>query len=532
MRTVKQIEQRFSELKKKRADWEPRWQSISDHQLARGDFTAKNEKGSPSDQKIFDGTAQDAWFMLTNAIQSILADVESNWLFLGPYDTDDVTTDELNWYEVSQNILLEAYRDDEARFPTQFNETIGDICAYGTGSIHQSYDPSVGNIVFSSRPLSEIYIDDNDNGVINTIYREYTMKCDEVLMMFPDMGERSRRLVEKKGSEECPMVTSFEVSQEKQGFESITYIEGSGEALESSHYEALPIHTARWRTDPGQAYGAGPGVFADSFARTLNEVVKDWIIQAQTQVRPPYTVSDDGVISGPDLTPGASNVVSSYFPGQRPPIEVIDLGGNFQVANEEIVRLQNSIRRAYLHEILQITDQKELTAFHVQELVSRSQQWAGPVFQRLKTELIMPMVRRSMQLLIQNGKIPRPPDTIIQRGVKIRYVSPAQRAAEIQLSEATFKAIERNLALAQVAPEVLDIYDMSKIARHTHIGFSADPSVLRSDQEVRDIREQRAEAQAAEQEKQAMTESGAVAAAAGGESEVANILAGLSKQRG
>ena len=181
------------------------------------------------------------------------------------------------------------------------------------------------------------------------------------------------------------------------------------------------------------------------------------------------------------------------------------------MANAEIERLQMSIRKAYHHDILQITDSKELTAFHVQELTQRAQQWIAPVFQKIKVELIQPMVERTLNLAIRNNLIPMAPESLMEKGVKVVYISPAQRANQIQEAESTMRALERIIALSQVYPEMLDNYNADKIARTIHNDFAADPTILRSTKEIRELRQQREQMQQAQmqaEQEQAMMQAG------------------------
>jgi len=504
IKTAKECRQQFGNLRSKRSNWENKYQSISDFQLARSDFQTINKNQSPRDSKIYDGTAMDSWFMLTNAIQAILVNTETNWIYFDTVLDDKLTDEEVLWFDYASKTLLSIFRSDASRFPTQMNEALGDLTAYGYCAIHSTYDPNMHTLCFNTRPIPEIYIDQNEKGNVNKIIRRFSLKNEDALRIYgsstPDVVQKAAKA--GKGSEEHFWLQTFSEHHQKSNvFISYTLLEdGDSDFVTSDEYTEMPIHIARWRTDAGEVYGRGPGVVADPFARTLNEVVKTWIKQAQKSVDPPLLVADDGVIQGPKTTPGSINFVTSYSPGSTEPIRPLLSGANFSVANAEIERLQNSIRKAYHHDILQITDSKELTAFHVQELTQRAQQWIAPVFQRIKVELIQPMVQRALRLAIQNNIISSPPKSLASKGIKTVYISPAQRANQAQEAEATMRAVERIIALSQVYPEILDNYDADKLARQIHNDFAADPSILKSEKDVKMVRRQRQEAQQAQQQ--------------------------------
>lgn len=530
IKTADDCRNTFGRMKTERVPWESRYQSISDYQLARTDFQKEKQSKSPDDALIYDGTAMDSWFMLTNAIQAILINTETNWVYLDTLLEVDLSDEETLWLDIARNTLQSIYRSNSSRFPTQINESLGDLTGYGYCAMHTGYDPFKGSIFFNSRPINEIYIDQDPGGNINKIFRRFSLKNDDAEKIY---GNKTPEIVRKankagKGMDEMYWINTFSDHPDKNN-KIISYSlleDGKNEFVTTEEFSEMPIHCARWRTDPGQVYGRGPGVIADPFARTLNQVVKTWIKQCQKAVDPPLLVADDGVIQGPRTTPGAINFVNSYSPGTQEPIRPLNSGANFSVANAEIERLQSSIRKAYHHDILQITDNKELTAFHVQELTNRAQQWISPVFQRIKVELIQPMVERTLGLAMRNRLIPLMPESLIEKGVKIVYISPAQRANQIQEAESTMRALERIIALSQVYPEMLDNYDPDRIARTIHNDFAADPSILRTRKSINELREQRQEQQMQQQqaEQEAQMMQAAPQQEAGQSAEAAEVL--------
>lgn len=537
MKTGTQIREKMEELRGYRQQWETRWQSISDHQLARQDFVNVSRHNAPRDAKIYDGTAMDAWNMLTNALQSILANVETNWIYLEVegVDESELTDEEVFWLELARLLLLETFRNAEGRFAVQFNETLGDYTGYGTAAIASMYDPSIRGMKFSSRPLGEIFVDQDDQGIIDCVYREFKLTMRQSLLAFPNMPDSVHDVLKRRNEDaEFCWIQTFEphdeISNKIQS--QVALSDGntqSSETVREETLDELPLHVGRWRTDPGQRYGTGPGVNADAFARTLNSVVKDWITQSQMSVRPPLLVADDGVIGIPSTLPGTTTKISAYTPGSQDPVRPMDVGGNFRVAEAEIARLQSSIRRAYLHDILQITDDKELTAFHVQELTNRSQQWVAPVFQRAKVELIQPMVNRALNQMMKMGAIPKPPSSLTEKGFRVVYVSPAQRAQEIEQVELTMKSIERIMAIGQGVPEVLDNIDFDYVVREGHRGFAADPKALKTRRTVAQARQQRAQQQAAQEAQNQALTMGAGAAAMDGDAQIAKVLGDLRR---
>ena len=92
-------------MKTARIPWESRYQSISDYQLARTDFQREKQYKSPEDSLIYDGTAMDSWFMLTNAIQAILINTETNWVYLDTLVETELSDEEILFLDIARNTL-------------------------------------------------------------------------------------------------------------------------------------------------------------------------------------------------------------------------------------------------------------------------------------------------------------------------------------------------------------------------------------------------------------------------------------------
>ena len=157
IKTANDCRQTFGRMKVERTPWESRYQAISDYQLARTDFQKEKQSKAPEDSLIYDGTAMDSWFMLTNAIQAILINTETNWIYLDTLNDAELTDEEIVWMDYARITLQNIFRSNDSRFPTQINETLGDLTAYGYCALHTGYNPNTRQIFFNSRPINEIY---------------------------------------------------------------------------------------------------------------------------------------------------------------------------------------------------------------------------------------------------------------------------------------------------------------------------------------------------------------------------------------
>jgi len=127
----------------------------------------------------------------------------------------------------------------------------------------------------------------------------------------------------------------------------------------------------------------------------------------------------------------------------------------------------------------------------------------GPVLENIYTGQLEPVIDRTYEVLENRGLLPPPPPELQGTELKIEYISmlaQAQKAISTGSIERLFSFAGN---LAAVNPSVLDKIDMDEGVDIYGDLLGAPPSILVPDEEVKKIREARAEqarqAQAAEQ---------------------------------
>ena len=209
-----------------------------------------------------------------------------------------------------------------------------------------------------------------------------------------------------------------------------------------------------------------------------------------------YLAQDDGVLnpSMMRIGPGEVITVASTETSVRP----LASASNFNVTFSHEDRLQNEIRAVLMADQLPPIDSgvRTATEFHVRLQYLR--QLLGPVFGRLNSEWLQVLVLRCFGLALRNGWI-QLPETLANRAYNVRYLSPlaqAQREAEIAPLE---RFIGQLGGVMQVAPDAIDNVDTDEVTKQLADKQNIN-GILRKPQDVKKIREARAEAQ--EQQRQ------------------------------
>jgi hypothetical protein len=130
----------------------------------------------------------------------------------------------------------------------------------------------------------------------------------------------------------------------------------------------------------------------------------------------------------------------------------------------------------------------------------------GPIVERQHTEFADVIIEQSLDALMDEPDFPMlPPEVMEQIGeYKIEYVSVLAQAQKMAGIQAIQRTAEFAGNLAQGFPTVLDKVDADQMLDEFHEGVGGPVSIIRSDDDVAEIRENRAaeEAKIAEMQEQ------------------------------
>jgi hypothetical protein len=240
----------------------------------------------------------------------------------------------------------------------------------------------------------------------------------------------------------------------------------------------------------GEIYGRSPAWSALPDIKTLNEMVKTLLEVGQKVANPPLQVPSD--MEEVDLTPAAINY---YDPYTQSKIEPIYIGANYPINKQMVEDYKANIRETFYQSQLSLVDKNYMTAEEVQTRTEENMRVLAPTFGRLQTEFMDKMMKRILNILGENRKIPDAPESIMDSEFKLRYVSPlakAQRQNEIQTINYTIATAK---SMAEANPEVLDNVDWDNALTKLSYISGTPVGILKDKRAVKQIRESRAKAQ-------------------------------------
>lgn len=287
--------------------------------------------------------------------------------------------------------------------------------------------------------------------------------------------------------------------------------------VRESGYQDNPFGVHRFYKRANMVQGFSPCMDSLPFVRTLNTIVETNLIGAQTVIRPALDVPDQGYITQFNLNPGALNIRRSNI-NKDNGIRPITTGAQPKIGIEFQEMYKKDIRQTLFNDIFMafadIT--KQMTIPEVRERTTEKMSMLGPAVGRYQTEFLQGVIERVVAICFRNGRLPELPQELIDNPeYKIKYVSPlalAQRASELGAIQNVVAAAQN---LSTTFPTILDKINSDVVIDVISQMSGAPMQILNSDDDVENIRVQRAQAQQAQMEMMAVEQGANVMEKAG-----------------
>ena len=498
---------RYDTLKSQRSVWEMHWQELGDYMVPRkADITKKRTAGDKRTDLIFDGTAIHAAELLAASLHGMLTSASTPWFslrFTDPMlDNDDMAKE---WLESAQNDMYNAFA--KSNFQEQIHELYSDLVTFGTAVMYIEADDKTV-LRFQTRHIAECYLSEDQHGRVDTVVRAYKIPGRDARNMF---GEAVGPVLWKQIEEDpLRLIELVHFVMPRDAYDpgipdkmnmpwSSCYIDAENKwKISEGGFQENPYTCPRYLKSSFEVgYGRSPSMTALPDTKMLMEMSKTTIKAAQKMVDPPLLVPDDGYILPIRVTPGGLNF---YRSGTRDRIEPLVTAQATPLGLQIEDQRREAIKQAFYVDQLQLRDSPNMTATEVIARNESRMRLLGPVLGRLQSELLQPLIQRSFNLMASARLFDAAPEYMQTGNIEIEYVSPlakAQRQGEI---DSTLRMFEILNPLAQIEPGIFDYVDMDGLVKFVARTVGVPASVLRSENEVMGIREERQQAEAQQQE--------------------------------
>ena len=496
------IVSRLANLKAARKPHEKVWKECFDYSFPiRGvgiDGTVSNtDDVQRKKSRLFDSTLTDAAKTQASAIISGLTPANALWFGL---TVNDVTEEESRWLDTAANTIWRNIHN--ANFDSAAYEGMLDLMAAGWFVLYIDKDQKEGGFNFQLWPLASVYCDTTRaDGVIDVVYRCYELTAEQVVNTFEEASEKIKKQAEREPSAKLKLIQAIyprhdgKVGEtaDKMPIASVHVLESDKEILRVSGYNEMPVVVPRWMLIPQSVYAISPVSDALPDAKTLNEIKKLELANADLAISGMWIAEDDGVLNPRTITVGARKIIVANSVDSMKPLVS---GADFNVSFTKCEQLQAAIRKIMLADQLQPKDSPAMTATEVNMRQQLIRQLLGPIYGRMQSEYLQPLIDRCFGIAFRAGILGNPPETLPDKFISIKYVSPLARAQKFEEVTAISNFIQMTIQSAQVNQEVLDNIDFDKAARFTGEALGVPSEIIRTEQDVATLRQARAEAQA------------------------------------
>ena len=507
MDDIKAVIARFEALEGYRENWQNHFQELADYMLPRkADIVRKRSRGEKRMEQIFDGTALQAVDLLSASLHGMLTSGATPWFHLAMKDQEIGRDAEVQeWLEDTSTRMIRAF--NQSNFETEIHEMYVDLVVFGTGCMFVEMDQ--GKLRFSTRHISEFHIAENQYGLVDTVFRKYTLPARQAVLRFgyDEVTDFIRKKYDKKPDEEITMLHAVmprydrdptKMDSANMPFASVYICMETKMPVSVKGFQEFPYVVPRFLKATGETMGRSPAMVALPDVKMLNLMSKTIIQAAQKQIDPPLLVPDDGFILPIRTNPGGLNF---YRAGSRDTITPLNVGANIPIGLQMEEQRRIAIRSAFYVDQLLSGGAPNMTATEVIQRQEERMRVIGPVLGRLMNEMLRPLIDRTFALMLREEMLQQAPEILQGRDVDIEYVSPLARAQKSSSLNNTMKALEILLPLSQQLP-VGDHVDPDGLVRHVTDALGVPKSVLNSDAQIQQQREERAAQQEAMMERQ------------------------------
>jgi hypothetical protein len=504
---------RKNKLKAQRGTWESHWQDLTNFVLPNeSDFNLNRSKGDKRTTLVYDSTGIHANEMLAAGLHGMLTNPASNWFSLRVKDSMDNFADNAEakqWLEETTNVILAELSAPDVAFPSHIHEYYLSLCSIGTACMFVGEPTTREGISFRSIHIDEIFIAENADGIVDTVFRIFKMTVRQIVQKWGEksLSPRIQRMYEKKEFDKevelfhC-VYPRDDVDKGKKAatmlpVASVYIDEKEKHVLAEGGFDEMPYMVGRWSKTVGEVFGRSPAMTALPDIKMLQEIMKTTIKAAQKVVDPPLLVPDDGVLGPVRTIPGGLNY---YRASSGARIEPLLTGGNIGLSYEMMNDLRERIRTTFFLDQLQFQGAPRMTATEVVERTERTLRLLGPTLGRLQSEFLGPMIERIYGVLVRAGRLPEPPESISELELKIEYVSPLARAQRQTETQGIMRTLEFVGPIAGMDPQAAQIIKGADTVRHIAELNGVPPMLLKSDDDLMAEMQAQQQAQAAQQQ--------------------------------
>lgn len=401
-----------------------------------------------------------------------------------------------------------------------------ELGCFGTEAAVMLEHPVYGAVTHTLT-AGEYWIANDDGLIADTLYRYVPMTVNQMVQAFDwnKLSPQVRRAYDNSRYEEVVRVfhaiepndarDPTKIDRRNKAYRSVWWEAGSDakdSLLRESGFDDKPFWAPRWVETGGSCvYGDGPGYDALPDLRELQLAAKRRGRAVDMLNKPPMGAPVGMTNTFLNLDPGSITYAAASDLGAVKPLFQSDYRA-VQVIREEVeAHGRDAFECFYADLFMAISDMEGVQPRNEQELFLRNEEkltQLGPVVERVNVEKLEVAIDRAFSILEKQGRLPPAPEELQGEPLNIDFISTlaqAQRAVALN-------AIQRQAQfvgyLAGLFPSAADKFDADQAIDEFATGAGTPPKIVRSDEVVAKLRQDRA---AQEKQQQALASMPAMA---------------------
>lgn len=445
------------------------------------------------------------WFKLTtNSFKAEAAGPVANWLY-GVQQAILTTMAQSNLY----NVLPMIY---------------GSCAAYGTAVM--TVMPDQKEVVrCTAIPVGTYMINTNNQGQVDTMYREIPMTAKMMIDQFGDRVSQTIKLQAESGGlqwnkvyeaiEPNPNYDATKLDQASMAYQCTYWDNTDGTKwLSRRGFKTFPAMAPRWDVNGNNIYGTGPGWVAIGKCKELQVLESDKLRMIRTGANPSMTAPVSLRGQRATTVPGEITWLPDNLVGVKfEPSYVPDRAWLGEIRNE-INECEQTIAAAFFADLFLMISSIEnnMTAYEVSVRKEEKMLMLGPVLERMNDELLDPLVERYFEIMLNQSQpiweglmdgvplLPMPPEELADQELTIEYISLLAQAQKMTGVANIERAVGFTMNTMQAIPSAADLLNIDAATTELFAALGVPPTMIRGTEEVEAIRTAQAEAQAAQME--------------------------------
>ena len=448
-KSVNNIKKRFKKAFEHRQKWDNLWLDCYRYTMPNeADLFYKSSDNSDvnNNYNLYDSTAMEAVENLSANMLSQITPAWSNWFSLSIADNSALDNMPLNEktdieLQILNNEKIIQSHFNKSNFYIELHQCYIDLITVGTACLlfEENKIGEESAFKFTSIPMSEIALEENFNGKLDTIFRRSAISVKNLIDKFTDisLSDELKKFVDNNPNHKVNIIECVYPNDNEFGTNGYKYIsfvddefntfskDDNPIVLKQGLFPVNPFICFRWLKTSGEIYGRSPVMKALPDIKTANKVVELILKNASIAVSGIWQAEDDGVINLDNikLSPGTIIPKAVGSAGLSP----LQTSCDFDVSQLVLNDLRNNIKKCLLADnILAMQNNNKMTATEINERVFEMDKVLGATFGRLQFELLNPIIKRAVQILKRRGEI----DDISIDGfnVSVSYSSPIAKA--------------------------------------------------------------------------------------------------------